>query len=87
MKPLAIAAALVLAACAGPQTAPATVSQAVAEKPCDGSKVAARPAFPADALTGKEDVFTIGKTLWADHLARKAYELPLERFYEECSKR
>lgn len=82
-----MALALAVAGCAAQQTAGGVTKEAVATATCDGSKVPPRPAFPADALTGKEDVFTIGVTLWADRKARQAYELPLEAFYAECSKR
>jgi len=71
-------------ACATP-TAPPTVSVAVAEPPCKVN-FPPRPIFPADALTGDEDLWTIGTALWADRLARKAYELQLETAIEGCRK-
>jgi len=82
-----LACIALLAGCAAQETAGGVVKEAVATATCDGSKVPQRPAFPADVLTGKEDIFTIGSTLWADRKARQAYELPLEAFYAECSKR
>lgn len=51
--------------------------------PCP-TEVPTRPSFPADALTGKEDIFTIGKTLYADVKSRMAYELDLRTRLEGC---
>ena len=82
------AAAIVaaLAGCAGlPQTAPATVKVAAAEEPCKAD-VPPRPAYPADILTGDEDLFTMGSTLWADRKARQARELVLETIVLICTK-
>lgn len=45
-----------------------------------------KPAFPADSLSPRADVFTKGKVLWADRLARKAYELELETALAACVK-
>lgn len=75
--------AAVLAGCSSAPTIPATVSVAV-DKPCD-VPVPDKPVFPAEALTGGEDLFTIGKTLWADHKARQAYELKLRTALEGCT--
>ena len=73
------------AGCAGTPAAPATVAIAVAEPPC---RVGAppRPVFPVDALAADADIWTIGTTLWADRLARKAYELELETAIRGCTK-
>lgn len=46
-----------------------------------------KPTFPADSLSPRADVFTKGKVLWADRLARKAYELKLETALAACVKR
>lgn len=73
-----------IAGCAGPATAPATVKVAVAT-PCD-APVPPVPVFPADTLTGDEDLFTIGKTLWADRKARQAYEIEVRTALEGCVK-
>ena len=78
-------AAVLLAGCAGIGTAPATTKQAVPEAPCKSS-LSARPAYPADTLTGTEDIWTMGTTLWADRQARKARELELETTVEGCTK-
>lgn len=78
-------AALLLAGCAAAEVAPPAVSTAVPEAPCDAD-VPARPVFPADALTGNEDIFTLGTTLWADRKARRAYELQLEAIAEGCTR-
>lgn len=80
-----IVLALLLAGCAAQETAPGTVNKAVPEAPCDAD-VPPRPVFPADALTGKEDLWTIATTLWADHKARRAYELQLETIVEGCTR-
>lgn len=74
---------ILLAGCAMDAALPA--KQAVAEAPCKAD-VPKRPVFPADTLTGNEDIWTIGTTLWADHKARKAYELELEKIAEGCTR-
>lgn len=80
---LLAALALVFAAgCASVPTAPPTVSKAVA-LPCQTS-MPAKPAFPVDRLTGAEDVWAIGTAMWAERLARIAYELELEVKLAEC---
>jgi len=66
------------------ESAPAVVKEVVAEAPCKVS-LPLRPAFPADELNGDEDIFTIGKTLWADRLARRAYGLQLETEIKGCA--
>ena len=73
-----------LAGCAQTPVAPATVAIAVAEPPCRVSPPT-RPAFPVDALAADADIWTIGTALWADRLARKAYELELETAIRGCS--
>ncbi len=86
MKSIAIlAAVLLLSACAGAPTAPAVVKEAVYQ-PCD-VPTPPRPVFPADSLTGDEDLFTLGKTLWADRLARQAYEVEVRTALEGCTKK
>lgn len=82
----AVLLAVVLAAGCATETAPQT-GKAVAEAPCDAGKKPQRPVFPAEALTGQEDIWVMGTTLWADHKARRAYELALEKFADECSKK
>jgi len=77
--------AALLAACVGAPTAPAVVKEAVYQ-PCD-VPVPARPSFPADNLTGDEDIFTLGKTLWADRQARQAYEVEVRTALEGCTKK
>lgn len=74
------------AGCATQETAPPVVKQAVAEAPCNGQKAPRRPAFPSDALTGNEGLWTIGTALWAERKARRAYEAELEVFVEECTR-
>ncbi len=85
MKTAAAIAALLLAACSTTPPATTTVSKAV-YVPCD-VPVPAKPTFPADTLTGDEDVFTLGTVLWADRLARKAYELKVEIALAACVKK
>lgn len=71
---------------AGCASVPTTVEVKVpVPVPCL-SQTPAKPALPADALTGSEDLFTLGQTLWADRLARKAYELELEAALSGCLK-
>jgi hypothetical protein len=82
-KSMCFAAAVALAGCAADLTAPATVKVAVAT-PCDAD-VPPLPVFPADTLTGDEDIFTLGKTLWADRKARQAYELKVRTALEGCT--
>jgi hypothetical protein len=85
MKPLLIIlVALAVAGCAGTPTAPAVGKEAV-YMPCN-APVPEKPVFPADTLTGDEDLWTIGKTLWADHKARQAYELEIRTALEGCVK-
>ena len=62
---------------------PQVVKVAVAQ-PCKVD-VPARPAFPADDLSGDEDIFEIGKRLWADHLARRAYIAQIETALKGCT--
>jgi len=84
MKPLLIImVALALFGCAGGATAPGVVKEAV-YMPCD-APVPAVPVFPADTLSGDEDIFTLGKTLWADRKARQAYELTVRTALEGCT--
>lgn len=78
-----IALAAILAGCGTAPAIPATVNVAVAA-PCD-APIPDRPAFPAETLTGTEDIFTIGKTLWADIKLRTAYELKLRTALEGCT--
>jgi len=85
MRPLPILlAAMILAGCAGTPTAPAVVKEAV-YMPCN-APVPALPVFPADTLAGDEDLWTMGKTLWADRQARQAYELEIRTALEGCVK-
>ena len=84
-KLMTLAVALALAGCASEPTAPGTVKVPVAT-PCD-APVPTRPVFPADTLTGAEDIFTLGKTLWADRKAREAYELEVRTALEGCTAR
>ena len=78
-----IALAAVLAGCGSTPAIPATVNVAVAT-PCD-APIPDKPVFPAETLTGAEDIFTIGKTLWADIQLRTAYELKLRTALEGCT--
>lgn len=81
---LVLAIALLLAGCGSfGRSVPAVVKVAV-PVPCQVS-IPAMPVFPADTLTGAEDLFTLAKTLWADHQARKAYELELRVALEACT--
>ncbi len=75
----------ILGACSSAPTAPAVVNKAVYQ-PCDLA-VPARPVFPADSLTGDEDIFTLGKTLWADRQARMAYEVEVRTALEGCTRK
>lgn len=77
------ALAAILAGCGSAPSIPATVSVAV-DKSCD-VPVPDKPVFPAETLTGNEDIFTIGKTLWADLKLRTAYELKLRTALEGCT--
>jgi len=81
---IAAALALLLAGCVTTGTAPSTVKEAVPEAPCKAD-VPARPTFPADTLTGAEDIWTLGVTLWADRKQRQAYELKLEIIAAKCT--
>lgn len=80
-----LATALLLAGCAATQTAPSTTKQAVPEAPCKAA-LTPRPIYPADTLTGDEDIWVIGTQLWAERKARKAREIELETVVEGCTK-
>ncbi|OHC66981.1 MAG: hypothetical protein A3H93_18125 [Rhodocyclales bacterium RIFCSPLOWO2_02_FULL_63_24] len=82
---MCLAATIALAGCAAEPTAPATVKVAVTT-PCDAD-VPAVPVFPVETLSGDEDIFTVGKTLWADRKARQAYELKVRTALEGCTAR
>lgn len=82
---LGVSMVLMVTGCATTETAPQGV-QAVAEAPCDPAKAPKPRPLPADSLTGAEDLFTWGTTMWADYLARRAYQRELEAFVEECTK-
>jgi hypothetical protein len=76
---------IALSGCAATQTAPATSKVAVPEAPCKAG-LAAKPVYPADTLTGDEDLWVLGTQLWADRKARQARELELETVVEGCTK-
>ena len=81
----AITIALALAGCVSPpKTAPAVISKPVI-LPCQVD-VPQRPVMPADTLTGSEDIWTLGVTLWADRKAREAYEIAIRTRLEGCVK-
>jgi hypothetical protein len=82
--PLPVGAIIIatLMGCAGPQTAPGVVKVPVSV-PCQ-TQVPPRPVFPSDTLTGDEDLWTLGITLWADRKARKAWELDIETRLKGC---
>lgn len=83
MRALALAVALALAGCAtDKETAPSPAT--AVWTPCP-TQVPPKPTFPADSLTWKEDIFTIGTTLLADWKARRAYELDLETRLKGCT--
>ena len=85
MRRIAAASVLLLSACATPEgVSPNAVKQAVAEPPCSAQKRPQKRPLPADSLTGAEDLFTWGTTMWADFLARRAYQREMETFIEEC---
>ena len=77
---------VILAGCETTQTAPGTVKEAVAEAPCK-ARLGPKPVYPADMLTGAEDIFTMGSVLWSDRLSRRARELELETTVEGCTRR
>ena len=77
-------ALIFLAGCAGSPTAPITVKVPVSV-PCQ-AQIPPRPVFPADTLTGNEDIWTLGVTMWAERKARQAYELQVETALAGCVK-
>ena len=83
MKVLCLGLLLLLGAC-GTVPVPSGVVKEAVWVPCPIS-VPARPVFPAEALTGNEDIWTLGVTLWADRKARQAYELDLETRLVGCT--
>lgn len=74
-----------LAGCLTTGTAPSVVKEAVYQ-PCEVA-VPSVPHFPADDLTGDEDIWTKGTVLWADRKARRAYELEVRTALEGCTKK
>lgn len=80
-----LALATLVAGCGTAPAIPATIAVAVAQ-PC-AVPVPDKPVFPAETLTGTEDIFTLGKTLWADIQRRQAYELQLRTALEGCTGR
>lgn len=84
MKYSVILMILILTGCAGLETAPSTTKTAVAEAPCKAD-LPTRPVFAGDTLTGDEDLWTIGTTLWSERLTRQAYELKLEIIAAKCT--
>lgn len=83
----AAVAALLCAACATDGAAPGVVKAATPEPPCEAGKAPKARVYPADNLTGQEDVYQLGVVLWADRLARRAYQREADAFIEECTKR
>lgn len=79
-----LALAVLLSGCVTTGTAPGTVKEAVPEAPCKAD-VPARPVFASDTLTGEEDIWTLGVTLWSERKARQAYELKLEIIAARCT--
>lgn len=79
----ALVLGLLLAGCATKEDTSGTMATAV-WVPCQ-TAVPSKPVFPAETLTGKEDLFTIGKTLYADVQARVAYETDLRTRLEGCT--
>lgn len=77
-----VGGALILAGCSTVETAPATVSVAVF-RPCPTS-MPPRPVFPTESLALDADIWTIGTALWAEILAREAYELQLATRLQGC---
>lgn len=82
-----IVAALLAAGCATEGVAPGVGKEAVAEPPCDAGKAPRTRAYPADGLTGDEDVYHMGAVLLADRRERRAYQLESEAFIAECTRR
>ena len=83
----ALVAALLCAGCATEGVAPGVVKAATPEPPCDAGKAPRARQYPADSLTGAEDLYQLGQVLWADRLARRAYQREAEAFIEECTRR
>ncbi len=81
---VSLSAFILIAGCAGTPAAPITVKVAV-PVPCQ-VQIPPKPVFPADTLTGDEDIWTLGVTMWADRKARQAYELQVETALAGCVK-
>lgn len=80
-----LAYTLLLAGCVTTGTAPTSIKEAIPEAPCKAN-LSPRPVYPADTLTGDEDIWVLGTQLWADRKARQARELVLETTIEGCTK-
>ena len=83
----AAVAALLCTACATEGVAPGVVKAATPEAPCDAGKAPRARTYPADTLTGQEDIYQLGVVLWADRLERRAYQREAEAFIAECARR
>lgn len=82
MRAVCVLAALPLAGCASrPPTMVETKIRV--SVPCDAGDVPA-PAFPADGLTGDEDLYVKAQTLAADTEVREGYEARLRAAVEAC---
>ena len=81
---LVLCAGLILAGCASTRTAPPVISKPVI-LPCQ-TDVPDRPVLPADSLTDQDDLWAIGTALWADRLAREAYEIAIRTRLIGCTK-
>lgn len=82
MLPVGVLIIVGLMGCAATQTAPGMVKVPVSV-PCQ-TQIPPRPVFPADGLTGDEDLWTLGTTLWADRKARAAWEVDIETRLRGC---
>ena len=83
----ALIAILLLAALVGCATKPIppTVVKEAVIMPCPVA-VPDRPVFPADDLALDADIWTLGTALYADRLAREAYEIDLRARLIGCTK-
>lgn len=76
---------LFLVGCFNKKPQSAIEAKVAVETPCTVT-VPQRPVFPADNLTGEEDIFMIGMAMWADRKARQAYDTQLEIALKGCTK-
>ena len=82
MRTLALLLACSLSGC-GTLFGPTVTVKVPVPVPCNPPAVD-RPAMPTEALLGLEDVFVVGRALWAELEVRDGYEERLRAAVDGC---